>query len=41
MIYGYPMGNDQPLVKDNSAKNRALNRRLEIYIVPGTDFIKK
>ncbi|MDE6085789.1 MAG: hypothetical protein K2G40_05245 [Muribaculaceae bacterium] len=41
MIYGYPMGNDQPLVKDNSAKNRALNRRLEIYIVPGPDFIKK
>ena len=41
MIYGYPMGNDHPLVDDNSALNRSLNRRLEIYIVPGPEFIKK
>ena len=41
MIYGYPMGNEHPLVDDNSTSNRALNRRLEIYIVPGPDFLKK
>lgn len=40
MIYGYPMGNEHPLVDDNSALNRSLNRRLEIYIVPGPEFIK-
>lgn len=40
MIYGYPMGCSQPLVSDDSVNNRALNRRLEIYIVPGPEFIK-
>lgn len=39
MVFGYAMGHEQPLVDDNSRKNRALNRRLEVYIVPGPDMI--
>lgn len=39
MVYGYPLGHDMPLVNDDSRANRALNRRLEIYIVPGPEFI--
>ena len=39
MVYGYPIGHDTPLVNDDSRANRAVNRRLEIFIVPGPDFI--
>lgn len=39
MVYGYPLGHEQPLVDDNSRANRALNRRLEIFIVPGPELI--
>lgn len=39
MVYGYPMGCSQPLGPDDSVNNRALNRRLEIYIIPEVDFI--
>ncbi|MCM1448923.1 MAG: OmpA family protein [Clostridiales bacterium] len=39
MLYGYAMGHDHPLVDDNSRKNRSLNRRLELYIVPGPELI--
>ncbi len=35
MIYGYPMALEMPLTDNNSRAKRAINRRLEIYIVPG------
>lgn len=39
MVYGYPLGHEQPIADDNSRANRALNRRLEIFIVPGPELI--
>lgn len=35
LLQGYPMANYEPLKPNNSRSNRAENRRLEIYIVPG------
>lgn len=35
LLQGYPMAGYEPLKPNNSRKNRAENRRLEIYIVPG------
>ncbi len=39
MVYGYPMTDSQPLVNNNTKSNRAMNRRLEVYIVPGPELI--
>lgn len=33
-VFGYPMGDTQPIKKQDTRENRAANRRLEIYIVP-------
>lgn len=33
-IYDYPRGDTEPLVDNDTRANRAVNRRLEIYIVP-------
>ena len=33
-VFGYPMGDAQPIKKQDTRQNRAANRRLEIYIVP-------
>ncbi len=38
-VIPYSMGNDYPLTKDNSSKNRAKNRRIEIFIFPGKTMI--
>lgn len=34
IIVPYGLGRDEPLVKNDSAKNRNQNRRIEIYLVP-------
>ncbi len=41
MLQGYPMADSEPLpnTPNTSIKNRARNRRLEIYIVPGPGLI--
>lgn len=39
MVYGYPMGHEQPAADDNTRANRATNRRLEIFIVPGPQLV--
>ncbi len=41
MIYGYPMALQIPLTDNNSRDRRALNRRLEIYIIPGPEMFTK
>lgn len=33
--FSYAFGDDNPLVPNTSMENRALNRRLEIYLMPG------
>lgn len=37
----YAMGDSDPLLPNNSRKNRQKNRRLEIYLVPGSAMISK
>lgn len=39
MVFGYPMADQQPLADNDSYANRVLNRRLEIFIVPGPQLI--
>lgn len=34
-LFPYAYGDDMPLEKNNSMANRARNRRLEVYLVPG------
>lgn len=34
-LFPFAYGDDSPLVKNNSMTNRAKNRRLEVYLVPG------
>ena len=34
-IIPYSMGNDELLTSDKSKKGQKMNRRLEIYIIPG------
>lgn len=41
LIVGYAMADDEPLVDNNSRRNRELNRRLEIFIVPSDMLIDK
>lgn len=40
-IIPYGLGNDEPVAANTSVKNRAKNRRVEIYFVPTEDFIDK
>ena len=39
-VIPYAMGASEPLLPNNSIDNRAANRRLEIYLVPGLEMIK-
>lgn len=39
IVYGFPMAHEQPVVADDTRNNRALNRRLELFIVPGPELI--
>lgn len=38
-IKGYPRGDVEPLVPNNSRANRSRNRRLEIFIIPETGLV--
>lgn len=39
-ISAFSMGNSNPILKNDSMQNRRHNRRLEIYLVPGTVMIE-
>lgn len=39
-VVPYGIGAEEPLVPNNSIKNRDANRRVEIYIVPADDMVK-
>lgn len=38
-VVGYPMGSNEPIVPNDSRKNRKANRRVEFYIVPDNGLI--
>lgn len=38
-LFPYAFGDDMPLVENNSMSNREKNRRLEIYLVPGSKML--
>lgn len=38
-LIGYPLGGIRPFKPNNSRKNRSLNRRIELYIVPDAGLI--
>lgn len=40
-LFPYAFGDDDPLVENNSMSNRNKNRRLEIYLVPGTKMLEQ
>lgn len=40
-LFTYPYGDDMPLVENNSMSNRARNRRLEVYLVPGKKMLEQ
>lgn len=40
-VVPYGIGRDEPIVRNDSVKNRAQNRRVEIYIVPGEELFSK
>ena len=40
-VVGYAVADDEPLRPNSSRKNREINRRLEIYIVPDVALIKQ
>lgn len=40
-VVPYGIGRDEPLVRNDSVKNRAQNRRVEIYIVPEENLFAK
>lgn len=43
-LFSYAMGDDMPLRENDSVENRAANRRLEVYLMPGKkmlDMVKK
>lgn len=40
-LFPYAYGDDMPLVKNNSMANRAKNRRLEVYLVPGKKMLEQ
>lgn len=40
-LFAYSYGDEMPLVENNSLVNRDRNRRLEIYLVPGTKMLEQ
>ncbi len=40
-LFSYAYGDDMPLVENNSMNNRELNRRLEVYLVPGKKMLEQ
>lgn len=40
-LFSYSLADAMPLVPNNSMENRKKNRRLEIYIVPGTKLVEQ
>lgn len=40
-LFAYAMADDMGLVPNTSMENRAKNRRLEIYLMPGTKMVKQ
>lgn len=40
-LFPYAFGDDMPLVENNSMSNRAQNRRLEVYLVPGKKMLEQ
>lgn len=40
-IYPFAFGDENPLVDNNSMENRAKNRRLEVYLVPGKKMLEQ
>lgn len=40
-LFSYGMGDEQPLCENNSMTNRAANRRLEVYLVPGKKMVEQ
>lgn len=39
-LFPFALGDDQPLVINNSMNNREKNRRLEVYIIPGKKLLE-
>lgn len=40
-LFSYALGDGMPLQKNDSMENRRQNRRLEIYLVPGTKMVEQ
>lgn len=40
-LFSYAFGDDAPLVENTSMENRARNRRLEIYLMPGDKMLEE
>lgn len=40
-LFSYALGDDMPLKPNDSMENREKNRRLEIYLVPGTKMVEQ
>lgn len=40
-LFSYGFGDEQPLFENNSMTNRAANRRLEVYLMPGKKMIEQ
>lgn len=40
-LFPYAMGDDMPLRENDSQANRDMNRRLEIYLMPGTKMLEQ
>lgn len=40
-LFSYALGDDMPLKPNDSMENRDKNRRLEIYLVPGTKMVEQ
>lgn len=40
-LFSYSFADDEPLVANNTMENRARNRRLEIYLVPGKKMLEQ
>ena len=40
-LFSYALADDMPLVENNSMTNRAKNRRLEVYLVPGKKMLEQ
>lgn len=40
-LFSYALGDEMPLRPNDSMENRRMNRRLEIYLVPGTKMVEQ